>query len=104
MTTLNYINQTDGHYDYDNGGVWVDGTDAIVSFCGAIFPLSYRDMKYDSGGTYTNDDRKLYTYQAFKNGEKVEHDGIEYAIQQSKDYSQFGDGLHIYILKRGDNQ
>ena len=32
MTTLNHISYVDGHYDYDNGGVWVDGTMVTTPF------------------------------------------------------------------------
>ncbi|UYO61812.1 hypothetical protein LNN31_13605 [Acetobacterium wieringae] len=104
MGTLSHVGYSDGHYDYDNGGEWVDGNIVTTAFKGCVMPMSYQDMRYDTGGTYANDDRKLYTYQSFKTGEKIIHEGIEYAIQQNKDYSQFGGGLHIYILKRGDNQ
>lgn len=104
MTTLNHISYTDGHYDYDNGGVWVDGTMVEKPFQGALLPLSYEDLKYDKGGTYTSEDQKLYTYTAFQKGEKIVDNGIEYAVAQDKNHNRYGGGLHIYILKRGDNQ
>lgn len=104
MTNLNHITYKDGYRDYDNGGIWVEGETVFESFQGAIMGLSYQDLKYDAGGAYTIDDRKLYTYNRLITGEKIEHDGIIYTIARSKDYSQFGGGLFIYILRRGDNQ
>lgn len=104
MTTLIHIGHSDGHYDYDNGGVWVDGALTNISFQGAILPLSFEDMKFNTGGTYTTEDKKLYATIDLKKGDKVVHNGIEYSVLQKKDYTQFGNGLFIYILKRGDNQ
>lgn len=104
MTTLQHITNTGGYNDYDNGGVWVDGAKTSTPFQGAVFPLSYKELNYGQGGTYTLDDRKLYTYNAFNDGEKVESEGLAYTIKQAKDYSRFGGGLRIYIMKRGDTQ
>lgn len=104
MTTLNHISSIDGHYDYENGGVWVDETKVTTPFQGSLLPLSYEDLRFDKGGTYTSEDQKLYTYTAFKKGEKISDNGIEYSVIQDKNHSRLGGGLHIYILKRGDNQ
>ncbi|MBC3889512.1 hypothetical protein GH810_14455 [Acetobacterium paludosum] len=103
MATLTRTSRAEGHYDYENGGIWVDGAPTEISFKGAVLPLSYKDLKYDSGGTYTVDDRKLYTYNSFDTGEKINHGGTPYTILEDKDYSQFGGGLHVYIIKRGDS-
>jgi len=58
--------ETAGHFDYANGGEWVPGTVAWVSFEGALVPLNNRDLTYDETGTYNTDDRKLYTYNDYK--------------------------------------
>lgn len=101
MTTLTHIRYKDGYNDYDNGGVWVDSEVVETPFEGAALPLSYKDLKYDRGGTYKVKDQKLYTYKSFEEGEKVIYEGVDYTIQQSKDYSRFGGGLQIYIMKWG---
>lgn len=101
MTDLIHISHEPGYNDYENGGVWVDGKVVETPFKGAVLPLSYKDMKYDTGGTYTVKDKKLYTYNAFEEGEKVAYEGVDYTILQGKDYSQFGGGLHVYIMKWG---
>lgn len=101
MTTLTYISHGEGHYDYENGGVWVDGAPTEITFKGAVLPLSYKDLRYDAGGTYTVKDKKIYTYNTFEEGEKVTYEGADYTIQKSKDYSRLGSGLQIYIMKWG---
>jgi len=93
--------ETAGHYDYDNGGVWVTGTATFVSFDGAVIPLSNEDLKYDSGGTYSLEDKKLYTYTSIKKGQVVKYKDILYTVNQSRDYADFDTGLFIYILQRG---
>jgi len=94
--------ETVGHYDYANGGEWVAGTTAWVSFEGALVPLNNRDLTYDENGTYTLDDRKLYTYNDYKIGQKIKHKEITYTIDKRRDYADFDSGLIIYIVVRGD--
>ena len=93
--------ETAGHFDYANGGEWVPGTQAWVAFEGAVVPFNREDLPYDENGTYTIEDKKLYTYQDFKKGAKIKHKDIEYVIDKRKDYADFDNGLIIYILLRG---
>jgi len=94
--------ETEGRFDYANGGEWVPGTTEWIAFEGAIVPLSNRDLTYDENGTYTTDDRKLYTYNYCKVGSKIKHKDIVYTIDKRKDYADFDSGLIIYIVVRGD--
>ena len=95
-----YMQETGGHYDYSQGGIWVEGTVDAMEFEGAVVPLSNQDLKYDEGGTYTAQDRKLYTYITFDTGQKIKHKGLEYTIQEKRDYEDFGEGLNIYFMRR----
>lgn len=90
-----------GHYDYNAGGVWVPGATTWVEFSGAVVPLSRDDLKYDDGGTYSADDRKLYSYQAIIKGQVVKWKDTLYTINQVKDYADFDSGLFIYVMERG---
>ncbi|WP_425447743.1 hypothetical protein [Dethiothermospora halolimnae] len=96
---------TDGYRDWDNGGVWVEGGKRPVEVQGAIVPLNTEDLKFDDGGTYTTDDRKLYIHRNLDIGEEVKDaiDGKTYQVHREKDYSRFANGLNIYFLKRADN-
>lgn len=91
---------SEGYYDYKKGGKWVEGEEEIIDLEGAVLPLSNADLNYDEGGTYSKEDRKLYTYIEVKIGEKVTHKEKEYTVQESRDYADFDIGLNIYFMKR----
>lgn len=90
----------DGYFDYENGGSWVEGKEENINVAGAVVPLSNSDLNYDEGGTYTSEDRKIYTYEVIELGEKVTHKEKEYTIREGKDYTDFDEGLNIYFMKR----
>lgn len=92
---------TEGHYDYSNGGEWVEGTGTWSEFDGAVVPLDKDDLTYKENNPYTSEDRKLYTYTTLKLGEKIRHKDLEYTIQEMSDYSDFNVGLGIYYMKKG---
>ena len=96
------LTESAGHYDYSAGGEWVPGVQAWVQFEGAVVPFNREDLPYDENGTYTIEDKKLYTYQDFKKGAKVKHKDIIYTIDKRKDYADFDSSLIIYIAVRGD--
>ena len=89
-----------GYYDYKNGGVWVKGPEEIIEIEGAIVPLSNAELNYDGGGSYSSEDRKLYTYTNISLNTKVTHKEREYTVNESKDYTDFDDGLNVYFMKR----
>ncbi len=93
--------ETAGHYDYEAGGIWVPGTTTYVTFEGAVVPLSNEDLKYDSGGTYSAEDKKLYSYQAINKGQMVKWKDTLYTINMVKGYEDFDTGLFIYVMQRG---
>lgn len=100
--------KTEGHYDMDNGGVWVEGDkEEIILNPAAIVPLNKDDLKFDEGGIYSYDNRKLYCYTRLEKGTEIinlQVNGVTkiYKILAEKDYSDFDTGLYIYILERGD--
>lgn len=105
ITPVYYAKEEPGYYDYDNMGVWVPGqmTWEQVEKAAAI-PISDRDLKYDTGGTYTTEDYKLYAYVDLKDGLKMKFKGRLYTLKKTRDYSDYDDGLRIYMMKRGDIQ
>ena len=94
------LQQTEGYYDYANGGIWVDGAITEVEFEGAVVPLTGQDLQYEENGTYSSDDRKLYCYEEFNIGQKIKHNNVNYTIQKIKDYADFDDNLRIYYMRR----
>lgn len=97
------IIKTGGYYDYKNGGQYVQGEITKVEFTGAVTPLSKNELRFEENGTFTSEDRKLYCYEDFSTGQKIEHKGNTYTIKSKKDYSDFDDNLHIYFMKKGDD-
>lgn len=104
ITPVYISNETAGHNDYDNGGIWVPGATTWAAITGAAaIPISDRDLKYDNGGTYTTEDYKLFAYDDFEDGLKVLYKDQEYTLKKIRDYSDFDAGLMIYAMKRGSN-
>jgi hypothetical protein len=93
------IVETDGYYDYDNGGVWVDGGPGKIEIDGAVVPINENVIKDNQA--YTSEDKELYTYESLEPNTKVEHKEIEYTIMERQDFTDFDEGLNIYTLKRG---
>ena len=91
--------ETDGHYDYENGGVWVDGTPEDVEFEGAVTPLPENLLK--DGHAYTTEDKNLFCYVDLAPNAEVKHKGTSYTVMEKTDHSDFDEGLRVYILKRG---
>lgn len=98
-TTFTVIKEIEGHYDQDNGGMWVPGTEQEVTVTGAVLPLSTKELRYDQNGIYTTADRKIYVYTKLKDGQRLNYDGKEYTIHEEKDYS-LQSGVYIYYAKR----
>lgn len=92
---------TDGYYDYENGGTWVDGTAIFAEFEGAVLPLGEK-LIFDNSG-YTTDDRKLYTYADIKENEIVRFKGREYTTMEYKGYEDYDVDLKVFVLKSGGN-
>lgn len=98
-----YLKEEPGFHDPTQGGKWIPGKITEVKLEeGAVAPLSNNDLKYDSGGTYVQSDRKLYCYKEMIKGTKIKHDGKDYTILENKTYKDFDIGLYIYVVRRGD--
>lgn len=88
--------------DYDSTtGLWNESDSGNETFEGAVLPLTSKDMNY-SEGTYTRDDRKLYTHKDdLEDNEVILVQGKHYIIDAYDPY----DGLiqtdfRRYFLKR----
>lgn len=105
------IEEIDGYYDIDNGGSWVPcKTIKTIITPAAIVPLNKDDLSFGEGGTYNNDDRKMYCYKEMEKGTVVNHTHSkgsqkEYKVLSDINYGDFDtreDGLFIYYLERSD--
>lgn len=83
------------------GGNWVpDAVPEPKELSGAILPMTERKL-YQSGGTYTESDRVLLTFQEIPLEGKVfvVYKGRRYEVQENTDYSDYAD-FYSYNLKR----
>ena len=82
------------------GGVWQNGSESVSERSGAIIPLSERKI-YQSGGTYTSKDRRLYMTTPIESALKetqVRYKGNVYDIEEDTDYSDYS-AAYIYVLR-----
>lgn len=98
-SAITIITTTPGHHDWQQGGVWVPGTEVETDATGIVVPLSFTDLKFGPGGSYTTADRKLYSQSPIEMGSTVEHDGIRYTVVQEQDFSEHAD-FYAYVIKR----
>ena len=108
--------EKEGYYDQSQGGLYIEGEKLEeVLFPAAIVGISSKEadqLKFNEGGTYNHDYRKLYCYKELKEGtiiQNIQRNGKErlYKILVNQDYSDFdrkedNDGLNIYYLERTD--
>jgi hypothetical protein len=88
--------ESEGHWS--DSGDWIDGGETPVSMVGILLPLSQNDLQYAENGTYSVKDKKIYTTEALKMGQKVEYQGDAYTVQNFKDYSAYAD-VYIYFAR-----
>ncbi|KGF35862.1 hypothetical protein HMPREF2134_03240 [Peptoniphilus lacrimalis DNF00528] len=106
--TTKALIKSEGYYDQEKGGIYVPGEEInLILIPAAIVPLSNDDLKFDEGGNYSYDNRKLYCYKQLEKGtliENIQSYGVTktYKILGEKDYSDYDDGLYIYIVERAD--
>lgn len=80
------------------GGKWVKGTPMPRPIEGVILPLTSDDLQNDVNGLYTRKDRKIYTTEPLKIGQKIEHNGQTFTIVEERPYNDYTD-VYIYIAK-----
>jgi len=102
LTTIYKIDKTGGHFDYSQGGIWIEDSEPKVPFEGRIMPLNQDDLKYDSGGTYTRQDRKLYTHDSLTQGQEIEDiNEVRYTVDSELPYDDLSTFKRYYIKKVG---
>lgn len=92
-----------GEYNYLQGGVYQRQKVSETEFEAAVVPLSNSDIKYMQNGTYTQHDRKIYSYFELQLQDRIRHKNEIYTIAEKVDYSDFDEQLYIYIAIRGES-
>lgn len=81
-------------------GVWVDGVEKTTLFTAAITTFTDDSLQFGEAGTYTQNDRKLFTYKKLHRGDKVIANGDTYTITEERDYAFYAKGLRMYVGER----
>jgi hypothetical protein len=108
-----FVEISEGHYQ---DGDWLEGEKQPVPSIGVILPLSEDDLEFagvsayasseirdPAVGSYSVKDRKLYTTQPLKLGQKITYKNITYTILNFKDYSDYAD-VFIYVARWAGNE
>ena len=81
-------------------GKWTESGEAKQEMRGAIVPMSDRKI-YDSGGTYTTQDRELYLTKRLEcdlSEYQVEYNGNTYTVEEQQNFEDYAD-VAVYALK-----
>lgn len=99
-----FLPKPEAKRDYANGGQMAKGVPLDpVDMEGIILPLSTDDLKFDTAGTYTKQDRKLYLQEPeeLQENDQVQIDSLKYRVMGEKPYGYYA-GFNMYFLKRTD--
>lgn len=97
MITIYHLEQTEGRYE---GGVWVPGRESKTPFKAAVVPFSDDALQFGDAGTYTANDRRLFTYRKLEQGQTLEINNEQYTVVEERDYAFYARGLRMYVARR----
>ncbi|WP_240415024.1 hypothetical protein [Paenibacillus periandrae] len=108
VATFQRIPKGEGHYDYENGGIWVSGYGEPEEMTAIIVALTYKDLndlQFSPGGVYTRDDCKIYLQKPREliRDDRVIYKGQEYLVVEQIPYDEYAD-FDIFIIKRVDTK
>lgn len=95
---ITLIDRSGGAHDPATG-IWQPGTPAESTIRVIVVPLTADDLRYDDTGTWSPQDRKVYTQQPLQLGQQIRDAGRTYTLQTERDYSDYA-GLYIYWARR----
>lgn len=81
-------------------GVWIRGVSEPIPFRAVITSFTDDVLQFGEGGTYTTDDEKLFTYKRLERSQKVIVHELDYTVLEERDYSFYGKGLRMYVIRR----
>lgn len=78
-------------------GIYTPGGKVEKQVQAAVIPMSSKQL-YQSGGRYTDADKNIYTLEPLIPKTKMIYKELTYSVEQSSDYTEYGDFFH-YVLK-----
>lgn len=98
------IPKSPGSRDYSKGGQWVEGMPSDpVQMTGIIVPITNDDLRFDAGGTYTKQDKKIYVMKPdfLVTNDEILFRDKKYRVMEEKIYEDYAN-FNIYIVRRMD--
>lgn len=96
-TTFTWLQQSEGYFDTETG-IWHEGDTTEVECKGVIVPYQIT-TQYQSGGTYAESDRQIYSLVEIPNKAKIRYKGKVYTITESTIYTE---NAQCYIYKASE--
>ncbi|SDI15923.1 hypothetical protein SAMN05192534_12365 [Alteribacillus persepolensis] len=96
------VEATEGYYDSETGEYVPPGEETEEAMTGIIAQMNNDELRYDEGGTYTFDDRKIlidtdkYT---LKRGQQVIIEGDTYQVDQIAPYGLYSHFMKAYVKR-----
>lgn len=91
---------TPGYWDTEDTGKWIPPADPEpVETTGIILQLSDDDLRFDEGGTFTFEDKKILYEGEMSKGQTVIIDGEDYMIDRKKPFKLYSH-FTVYYCKR----
>ena len=85
-------------------GIWIGGTENPannIPFMAIPLPLSRNDIRYDTSGSYTPNDSKIYTSFTLINGQEIyDNNNVRWRVSGTTDNISYGYNFNIYVLKK----
>jgi len=105
-TSFQVVRKPSGGYrDYSKGGQWVAGdTGDPIDFHGIVVPMTEKDLRFDTSGTYTTDDIKVYVRkpESLYEGDSVIVEGKTYRVMKERIYAPEYSDFRRYVCRRSD--
>ena len=95
-TSFTWIQQTEGYFDTETGK-WHEGTETEVDVKGVIVPYPIT-TQYQSGGTFLETDRQIYSLVKMPNKAKIRYQDKLYTITDSTIYPEYAQ-CYIYTAR-----
>lgn len=99
LKKFEFLEKTDGRYE---DGIWIEGTETIIPFKAAPFPVDGKTLKLYPEGTVNTEDLLLYTkFDSLSKNDEVTRilNGDKYRIFDNVAYLEIAD-LKVYLIKR----
>lgn len=93
LVPFTYIETTEGYWK-DNGD-YVNGETNRIPMEGVILPLNEDDLQYAEPGSFSSEDRKIYSVVPLEKGQVILYKGKRYTIQNELPLSDYTDA-YIY--------